>query len=230
MFLHDFTFLIHNASWDCSFSLIEAVKQSCNLWFLSDFQILLEQRLLKKCCFWPPKPISPWPKLYNKHKICIISRLYIFIDCDFIISHSILLSAGGVLHFVRTRMNHLMTLCFCPSQPFFIYLPLSLYLTYHPPFLSLSAFSPFWVLNRSFPLLFSLSLPFCFSEHQPLPKQQVQTALSGTLRSPVLPYPDSHFLSLERACQYLPAACSCLLTVLLEHAVTFDSENLPFRD
>lgn len=122
-------------------------------------------------------------------------------------------------------MNHLMTLCFCPSQPFFIYLPLSLYLTYHPPFLSLSAFSPFWVLNRSFPLLF-----FLFTEHQPLPKQQVQTASSSTLRSPVLPYPDSHILSLERACQYLPAACSCLLTVLLEHAVTFDSENPPVRD
>lgn len=95
---------------------------------------------------------------WSKIQICNISWLEVLISCVFYT-----VTLYFLWSWVGTEMNHLITFCFCPLQPFFIYLSLSVYLTYHPPFLSLSARSPFWVLNRLFLLLFSCSLPFCFS-------------------------------------------------------------------
>lgn len=99
--------------------------------------------------------------------------------------------------------------CFCPLQSLFIFLYLSTPHTILPSYLSL----PVHLFGCS-----SVHSPFCFlfTERQPLPKQQVQTALSCRRRS----------VSLYVWASSEPVNICCLLTVLLEHAVTLDLKIL----
>lgn len=145
----------------------------------------------------------------------------------FLSSHTVFCFLQGcfTFHQVETNMNHLIAFCFCPPQPFFIYLSLSVYLTYHPPFLSLSACSPFWALNRSFPLLFPSSLHFCFSCSQNISHcQNCEFEQLYPVHWDLLSYRIQTLTvwALNKFVNICPTVAACLL----EHAITLNSENL----